>query len=260
MPNWTENRIVVTGSAEVLNKMLADGKPNKNNEIHFGSWFPIPETFLNYDTTNHPYGDRLVVGEPSSWEKDAPIVTEELIEAYKKASAEQKEKYGVVGWYDWNVQNYGCKWDSEIVVKRVSEEHVEFITDTPWTAPMAFLNKMSRRYPELTFTMYSHYEDGYNEIYCLNNGVAVEVSTNPVMCPANDYILKEINKRQDSEERLLLTKCCQKYFIDGYWKVSIESPEEQYKMFISYLPHLTYCVAGKEMMFNEDNELVEIKN
>lgn len=165
MPNWTRNSISVEGPKEVLDKMLADGKANEQGVYAFSSWIPMPETYHKYDTTNHPNGEGLRVGEHVNWDKDSPIVTEELIEEFKQATIEQKQKYGVVGWYDWNCANYGCKWDMDFdYLERISDTELTIEVDTPWSAPNVFLLRMSQRYPELTFTADSHYEEGEWEI------------------------------------------------------------------------------------------------
>ena len=162
MPNWTSNIITVEGPKEVLDKFTADGEPLKNGGYAFSSWIPIPETIKKYDTTNHPNGEGLKVGEPLDlFEKDSPIVTEELIEEFKQATKEQLEKYGVVGWYDWNCANYGCKWNMDFDrFDRVSDTELVIEVDTPWSAPANFLLTISKRYPELTITAESHYEEG----------------------------------------------------------------------------------------------------
>lgn len=257
MPNWTNNRILVKGPKEVLDRMLAEGTTNSDGDHHFGSWFPIPEIFIKYDTTNHPNGAYLEVGRPISWESGAPIATEELIEEFKKATAEQKEKYGVVGWYDWNVDNYGCKWDCEFTPNRLGDNILEISVDTPWSAPKPFLIKMSKRYPELEFDLYAHYEDCENEACSFMDGVEDYLDEDYVLTQANDYILKRINERPDSEERVLLTKCAQSFFSNKVWRISIATPEGQYDYFVSCLPFLSERICGKYMELNDKDELVE---
>lgn len=171
MPNWTNNFITVKGPKEVLDKFIADGKANENGEYSFNSWIPIPETFIKYDTTNHPDGRGLEVGKKVGWEEDSPIVTEELIEEYKQATKEQQEQYGVVGWYDWNCRNYGCKWDMTFDdFERRSDTELYIKVDTPWSAPNTFLLTISERYPGLELVADSHYEEGEWEILRFSYG------------------------------------------------------------------------------------------
>jgi len=259
MPNWTNNRITVNGSVETIEKLLSDGKPLREGVYSFASWIPMPEIFQKYDTTNHPNGKGLEVGKPESWEPNSRIVTQELIDEYKKATAEQKEKYGVVGWYDWRVENYGSKWDEEFEPVRVSDDCLVITVDTPWSSPIPFIMELSKRYPDLLFQMSSHFEEGENEVITCQNCDLLNIDDDFVKSPANDYILTKINEREDSEERVLLTKCCQKFFHDGIWKVNIIAPEKQYEYFLACLPYLSESVSGKYLTINEENKLVEYK-
>lgn len=164
MPNWTYNYITVRGSKEDLNKMMNDAEKT-DGVLNLSSWFPIPETFKKYDTTNHPNGEGLRVGE--QWydglgNHDA-LVTEELIEEFKQATKEQREKYGVVGWYDYNCKMYGCKWNSEVNVESQTDDEVVLTCDTPWSAPDAWLLRMSDKYPTLNFHNHAEYEEGFWE-------------------------------------------------------------------------------------------------
>lgn len=165
MPNWTYNTITVRGDKESLKKMMADAQVNPNGSLSLSSWFPVPETFKKYDTTNHPDGEGLKVGE-EWWDglgRHDSVVTEELIEEFKQATREQREKYGVVGWYDYNCKMYGCKWDSELVVESEGDTEIVLSGDTPWSAPDAWLMRMSVKYPELVFENHAEYEEGFWE-------------------------------------------------------------------------------------------------
>lgn len=171
MPNWTFNTITIKGESEALAKMLNDAVKDEDGNIKLSSWFPIPETFLKYDTTNHPNGARFAVGE-EYWDGlgHKGIMTEELLNEYKQATKEQKERYGVVGWYDYNCKYLGCKWDCDVDIRTEEKDCIVLHTDTPWTAPTAFLYRMSKRYPTLTFRNDADYEDGNWEVVLYKDG------------------------------------------------------------------------------------------
>lgn len=165
MPNWTYNEITIKGNKETLNKIMNDAKL-EDGKLTFTSWLEYPQTFLDYDTTNHPNGERLKVGEEfypglQGAKHAGEIITEELIEEYKEATKYQLDNYGAVGWYDFNRVYFGCKWNSEVEMKRACEEELVLYCDTPWSAPTAFLRKMSERYPDVVFHNHAIYEDGY---------------------------------------------------------------------------------------------------
>lgn len=175
MPNWTYNNIKVTGPQESVDTFVKHGETHLKHyndgteHVAMSSWFPRPETYDKYDTTNHPNGEGLTVGKHYSWDNSGPIITEELIEEFKAATKEQQEKYGAVGWYDWDCKNYSCKWDMEIDIIHTDEALVlDF--KTPWSAPYKWLVKVSKDYPDLLFTMAADYETGEWEIIEFRNG------------------------------------------------------------------------------------------
>ena len=69
----------------------------------------------------------------------------------------------MVGWYDYNLHTFGCKWDSEVNVDYKDEERITLSADTPWSAPENWLRTISKNYPELTFNLYAQYEEGFWE-------------------------------------------------------------------------------------------------
>lgn len=150
MPNYVANRVVLVGSDETIKKVIAFVKSDES-VFDFNKIVPMPETFLKYDTTNYPNGKQLQVGQRVSWEKDSPIVTEELIEEYKQATREQEEKYGVVGWYDWSINYWGTKWNA---CDALMTEGGVFLFDTAWSAPIPVLTALSKLFPdvEIQFT------------------------------------------------------------------------------------------------------------
>lgn len=171
MPNWVDNIVTIKGKKEDIVKVLSDAKKYENGTIRFSSWIPVPETFKKYDTTNYPNGEGLEIGERVGYEKDSPIVTQELIEEYKAATKLQMEQYGVVGWYDYNCKTYGCKWDCPVEIMSRSEDALTLSCETPWSAPNIFFLTMSERYPNLLFhTISSDIE--YREESLFEKGVA----------------------------------------------------------------------------------------
>ena len=188
MPNWTYNTIRVEGSKDSLTKFMTDGlanahKPEKegdNPQLSLSSWIPTPETFLKYDTTNHPDGKGLKVGD--KWwdglgDHGDKVVTEELIEEFKRATEEQRTKYGVVGWYDYNVKTFGCKWDSEVRVDGINDTEINLSADTPWSAPDKWLLTISEKYPDLTFHLHADYEEGFWEDLDFQEGRRAEIDS-----------------------------------------------------------------------------------
>ena len=170
MPNWCYNTIVIQGKKDALHKLIKiglensglestddiekdfirlrdEGKhkvENENDEIVLTdgltarTFTPMPDVFFGGDTTNYP-------------------------DKYPEKAKEQKEKYGVVGWYDYNLDTLGTKWDFKIGNPDNGEEflakfeeletrnicRITFDCDTAWSAPIEWMKAIRRLVPEL---------------------------------------------------------------------------------------------------------------
>lgn len=159
MPNHIANRVIIDGSLDDLKK-IANFVRSEESPFDFNKIVPMPETYRKYDTTNHPNGRGLEIGAHVSWDANSPIVTEELIEEYKKATREQLKTHGCVGWYNWSCHYWGTKWNAYDVV--VQDEGVyEF--NTAWSAPLPVIRALSEFFPEVTINLDWADEDaGFN--------------------------------------------------------------------------------------------------
>lgn len=158
MPNWVANRVVIVGSDDAIKRVVEFVKGDES-VFDFNKIVPMPETYEKYDTTNHPDGKGLTVGKTIGI-FDETVVTEELIEEYKQATAEQMEKYGVVGWYDWHRKFWGTKWNA---CDAFYDGNSGFLFDTAWSAPIAALKALSRRFPDVEIEFaYADEDCSYN--------------------------------------------------------------------------------------------------
>ena len=217
MPNWTTNFVRISGDKKLLDKVLKElpMHDEEHGTYALTSIVPMPETYLKYDTTNYPDGKNLQIGKPASWSKNAPIVTEELIEEYKQATKEQREKYGTVGWYDWNCKYLGCKWDAEFSLNHSQGDLITDVFDTPWRSPDKAFIALSKKYPELRISMFSHYEDNANEILFFNDGYCKKSD-----CYGEGYYKQLINSFGEQYERKI-----SKYLNEDWYNIAVIESE-----------------------------------
>jgi hypothetical protein len=45
-------------------------------------------------------------------------------------------------WYDWNVQNWGTKWDVKVEISEHTENSITLVFDSAWAPPIEFYNKL----------------------------------------------------------------------------------------------------------------------
>ena len=134
IPNWVFNSLSVSGNAAELDVF--------KHEIAE----PYDVTTYDYETrTNKPDVRRSSL---SFWNAIAPTD----LETYFAGS----------NWYDWNVANWGCKWDAaNAEVNEVTDSHISYNFYTPWSIPVNAMKAMSAKYPNLTFDLYSEEEQGW---------------------------------------------------------------------------------------------------
>lgn len=189
MANICYNTIAIKGEKKELVKMfnhakveiedITDTSLKKINQtqITMRTWVPMPQTYIDYDTTNElPDKPEDLFAFPSERiqsfvHKRGKLVCNltqaEKDELYKEYAAErekaiefQKNFYGIVGWYDYNVATLGTKWDAEVFDWEIRTENdneciITAHCETAWNAPCEWLCKMQENYPELRFFMYS---------------------------------------------------------------------------------------------------------
>lgn len=138
MPNWCSNTIVVGGEAADIsefNTWLGDGK-NLLFKIK-----PIPQKLV--DTVAGFHGDP---------EKQAEL---------EKQEQSNLEQFGYRNWYDWNIGNWGTKWDidAEIDDSNNTDDQVIFSFESAWSPPQKAIAILAEKFNKLSFR-HSYLEEG----------------------------------------------------------------------------------------------------
>jgi hypothetical protein len=138
MPNWVSNSVRVTGSKEDLQRFAEQAGEEREggNKEHLSFWnFVRPE--------------------------------EEILEEYfgnerQDLSLEERLQYKTNHWYDWNIRNWGCKWDaSQVYFENWSDNELAYDFETPWSFPYEAIRAMVGQYPTLTFSVRFLEEQGW---------------------------------------------------------------------------------------------------
>ena len=143
MPNWCFNYGTITvrsstpNTGRLIFQKLAD---EDSKERWFGRVLPCPpEMHLGLASTQgkEEYMTLEWLEANSDFQGDFGDFSKRF-----KASAEYEqylqETFGSLSWYNWNLNNYGCKWDVLADVTVLSEESLEFSFDSPWGPPIVF--------------------------------------------------------------------------------------------------------------------------
>ena len=174
MPNHVTNQVTFLGSTERIKQLRAICKTDKS-PFSFKAFYPMPPEL---EGTSSPakivteqelqeWKDKLAKGELNEWEKDYRPITE-------KESKELMLKYATDNWYNWNIDNWGTKWDCYSHVE-IDEGEIHF--DTAWSTPMYALTKLSLMFDDITIEVKYADEDFGSNVgtYTLQGGTLIDL-------------------------------------------------------------------------------------
>ena len=144
MPNWVSNTMTVTGD-EADVKAFAD-KAGQPALMTVDGESISRLSFANFVRP------------------DASIMDEYWGEEPRKASLEEALKHESNHWYDWNVRNWGCKWDAsvqDVDDTSLDTGYVAYYFETPWGQPQEFFEAVVKQFPDLDFNLRFVEEQGW---------------------------------------------------------------------------------------------------
>ncbi len=151
MPNWCSNHITVRGTNQTEIQRLA--KAFSEGELCHAV-IPTPQELT--DTISGSFGDD---------EKQREL------EAKTRANI---EKYGYGNWYDFQVANWGTKWDVSCDSVEIDEDGLGFsgTFESAWSPPMGMAQELVNQGYEVTLFYYEpgmaycgKFEDGCDDYY-----------------------------------------------------------------------------------------------
>jgi len=141
MPNWVFNTLAITGNSEELARFKAQASqpyesrhPRMEQDLTTGNWEFVP-------------GSHIVEGELLFWN----FVKPDDLDKYFEGET----------WYDWNVQNWGCKWEARSELEDQSDGELIYSFDTAWSPAEPVFHEMVRQFPTLSFTLNYQEEQGW---------------------------------------------------------------------------------------------------
>jgi len=145
MPNWCFNTLTIDATTEG-GKVLAEAfrpkyKHEDSDDLYarpFQDLMPCPDEL------------HITAGYLGDTEKEKEL--QALYDA-------NKAKHGYAHWYDWQIANWGTKWDARVEEYDDSNADIEVYVyfDTAWNAPDEFFKFFADKYPDARF------ENEYNE-------------------------------------------------------------------------------------------------
>jgi len=179
MPNWSFNSLKVTGNKEEMDKFFETClKPNVNGDLtfKFSNLLPMPVKIKNtISPASSAIGKKWINEHEISKIRDSKIdavfsdveIEKHLIPCENNTPEKcesLKKEFGSDNWYDWNIQNFGTKWDVEVEEDSyfINGELFECRFDTAWSPPVAFLVKLQQQFEKLDIRL-TYEIEGYDQ-------------------------------------------------------------------------------------------------
>jgi hypothetical protein len=159
MPNWVYNEIIVTGEAskvEALKKQVGASYQREGQEL-----LKNEDGTLKFDESGAP------IKSPVSNTVEEPFSFWNIL----KPSEEETNNYNDQGWYNWNIENWGTKWDvNDVDVRDDSPGHWHIYFETAWSAPHEALVALSEQHPEVEIRNEWREEQGFGAFDVYSGG------------------------------------------------------------------------------------------
>jgi hypothetical protein len=160
MPNWVYNGLEVSGSKEDI--LAFKEKAGREVSLDWAEGAEVRKEDLSFYNFISPTDEELpyYLGHATKPEDERdPNATPE--ERMAKATT-----FSGSGWYDWNVRNWGVKWDAgEPSLNNESEISLQYSFETAWGIPEPVFRAMVEQHPTLEFSMSSEEEQGWGAEY-----------------------------------------------------------------------------------------------
>jgi hypothetical protein len=180
MPNWCYNHLDISGGdVSALKAQL-----NTPFEVMHDSW--------NKETGQM---EKKLFQYPNPVFAFWNIVKPTNLEAYYGPQPETDLSKGLSfdsdHWYDWNVRNWGTKWDvavspddkyPETELTDEGEAFLGYRFNTAWSPPVEAIVKLSEQYPDLVFTLSFEEETGWGGEVVIENGESMETESYDNKC------------------------------------------------------------------------------
>lgn len=176
MPNWVITKIYITGPEDKIKEF--EGKclrPNRDEDGEFQRTFSFdrikqrPEELVNTISPSPKpevrkvkdmQGNEIVVEVYrdiiNEWDIQSAIKRGETPpepipcnNATPDQQEELRQKYGSSNWYDWNLDNWGTKWDCSDSHYTEEDKILQF--QTAWACPDKIIAEMKLMFPDLKF-------------------------------------------------------------------------------------------------------------
>lgn len=191
MPNWVYTTMTVSGSKQSLDGFRAKAaKPYTTR--HKG----VFTEGKGYDPDAVNVVDHK--SDLSFWnfiepqDKDAYFGEEVKPEGYETMTLDERlaesMKFAGDHWYDWNVRNWGTKWDACDATCDEASSALVYNFSTAWSPAEGAFREMVKQHPDLEFEFHCTEEQGWGVVYESRDGELKEIHSWDIPDSHQDWI------------------------------------------------------------------------
>ena len=138
MPNWCYNRVsIYSENIETVNELF----DIFNNPEPFNKLIPSPV----WSETPNEDGELPVIDEHKDADGNVVFTTRKFPKSGKNDDR----------WYDWQIQNWGTKWEpTDIDVEQTDDMELELTFNTAWSPPDAICRRIRDKYPDISVSWF----------------------------------------------------------------------------------------------------------
>ena len=180
MPNWCYNSLIIEGEPDVILDMKQT--LNKPFTKKHDTWNRETNQMEVVDTqyTNPVFAFHNIYNHLEDGVSDEEYMTQ----PDRNLPLQEQLMFKGNHWYDWNVRNWGTKWDvavydkeeypdTELVVDK--EDTIQYRFNTAWSPPIEVITKLSNKYPQCEMTLSYEEETGWGGEVVFSDGESTEV-------------------------------------------------------------------------------------
>lgn len=186
MPNWVYNSLMIEGNEADISAIKQ--QLNTPFSVEHDSWDMESKEMKRktYEYNNPVF---------AFWNIIRPLD----METYHKQPDRTKDVLDFSGddWYNWNVRNWGTKWDVAIhnddkypdtELTTETKDTLIYRFNTAWSPPAEAITKLSEQYPECEITLSFEEEQGWGGEIIFANGQGTEIESYQNKCRDCDAI------------------------------------------------------------------------
>ena len=176
MPNYVKHRVRISGSKEVISRFTNEILRSEESEdlcFSFQKVLPRPSSRDIESSSKLEDGMTFLNGSSSEklslyeryFRKYKEEMGKKVIESISlgKIGISNQLAYGYPSWYEWNIANWGTKWDACDAIVEVTDGVINLDFQTAWSTCRPVFARLSELYPSLQIEVsYADEDYGYN--------------------------------------------------------------------------------------------------